>query len=299
MAHIPVLLEEVIQYLDPKPNENFIDATIGNGGHTQEILDKIKPHGKVLGIDWNENTIMKLTKKFKPEIEAKRLSLICDNFANLGRIVESVQFLGIAGMLFDLGMSSEELEESGLGFSFQKDEPLVMTYSENQGRQGLTAGEVVNNFDEHQLAKIFSEFGQERFAARASRAITARRKIRKIETSKQLAELMLEAMPKNYERGRIHPATRIFQALRIYVNDELGNLEKGLVAGFENTQTGGRIVVIAYHSLEDRIVKRTFRDLVSAGKGKLLTAKPVLAGSEERLRNPRSRSAKLRAIKKT
>lgn len=296
--HIPVLLRESIQYLDPKPNENFIDATIGNGGHTAELLKYMGPEGKILGIDWNKKAIMNLRKKFQKEIKEGRMTLVNDNFANMKLIVQGVHFEKISGVIFDLGMSTEELEESGLGFSFQRDEPLFMTYNEDQARKGLNAAQVVNTFKQSTLEDIFRGYGEEKFSRLVAKAIVEYRRKKRILTSRELAGLIQKVMPRYYEHGRIHPATRVFQALRIYVNDELGNLEKGILEAFEVIEPNGRLVVIAYHSLEDRIVKQTFRNFAKSSEGKLLAAKPITPREVEVTRNPRSRSSKLRAIKK-
>jgi len=293
--HVPVLTKEVIKYLDPKPNQNFIDATVGGGGHTAEILEKIKPYGKVLGIDWSEDAIMKLQKKFKKEIDEGRLTPVCDNFANIETIQRSVGITPISGILLDLGLSRDLLETSGLGFSFRKDEPLVMTYHRQNRKAGKTAYDVVNTFSQGALEKIFREFGEERLAGRISRKIISRREASPIKTSRELARIVEEAVGR---RQRLHPATRVFQAIRIFVNDELANLQRALSQSLTILAVDGRLVVISYHSLEDRIVKNTFRQFSQEKLALILTKKPVTASREEISRNPSSRSAKLRAVKK-
>ncbi len=269
MAHIPVLQKEVLEYLDPKPNENFIDATIGLGGHTRAILEKNKPNGKVLGIELDSA----LYKKLK-ETQIDRLILKNDSYANLKQIVEEHNFRPVQGILFDLGMSSWHLEESGRGFSFQRNEPLDMRF--NPEINPLTAQEIVNHWPEKEIEKILKEYGEERFTRRIARKIIETRKREPIKTTLQLVEIL----------GGRHFARRTFQALRIAVNDELENLKKALPQALEVLEREGKIVVISFHSLEDRIVKNFL-------KGKVI--RPTI---EEIQKNPRARSAKLRiAIK--
>jgi len=269
--HIPVLKKEVIEYLNPKPNENFIDATLGFGGHTRAILEKIKPNGKVLGIEVDP----------EKKVEMERLELVHDSYSNLERIVKEKY----DGILFDLGFSSYEIEKSGKGFSFQKNEFLDMRYS----GEGLTAYEIVNSFSEKEIEKILREYGEERKSRKIAKAILRERKKGKIKTTFQLAEII----KKEVKGGRIHPATRTFQALRIKVNDELNNLKKGLEQSLKVLKKGGKIVVISYHSLEDRIVKRFFKE----NNLNILTKKPIRPSLTEIRENPKSRSAKLRAAK--
>ena len=290
MGHKPVLLNEVINFLDPQPGEFIIDGTFGSGGHAQEILKKIGSNGKLLGIDWDE-------KNFSAHaISDSRFSYEVANYSDLPEILKNlpagrqVKTFKADGLLLDLGFSSEQLG-SGRGFSFQKDEPLLMTYNSAT----KPAKDVLRDLSEEKLARVIKEFGEERFSGRIARAIKDQEKIKPIETSGELARVISQAAPRGYERGRIHPATRTFQALRIYVNDELGNLEKVLKNLEEILNPGGRAVIISFHSLEDRIVKNYFRDFKKVGKLQILTKKPILASGEEMAANPRSRSAKLRA----
>jgi len=281
-VHIPVLKKEVLEYLDPKPNLNFIDCTISEGGHTYAILEKIKPDGKVLGIELDKNIFDKLSLS-----KTNRLILVNDSYTNLKKIVKKYKFGPISGILFDLGMSSWHLEESGRGFTFLKDELLDMRYSlEND----LTAEEIVNNYSQEKIEKILKEYGEERFAKRIAKRIIHHRPIK---STFQLVEIIKKAIPG--KRTKIHPATRTFQALRIAVNDELNNLEKALLQAVEVLEKGGRIIVISFHSLEDRIVKNFFKD----SNLKVLVKKPVIPSQEEVKTNRRSRSAKLRAAIKT
>lgn len=297
MPHIPVLLKEAIEILDPKPGEFFIDGTIGDAGHSVEILEKIGPEGKLLGIDWDKEAIERLrTKKFE-----NHQNVICvnNNYVNLPEILKGLpagkqeQNLGKAdGLILDLGFSSTLLETSGKGFSFQKDEPLDMRYNEEIK---LTAADIINRFKEKDLAEIIFQYGEERFSRRIAKAIIEGRKRKPIKTTFDLVEIIKESVPRNYEHHRINPATRTFQALRIYVNQELKNLSKILNNLDLILKTKGRLCVISFHSLEDRIVKQTFKELEKEKRIKILTKKPIRASEEEIKNNPRSRSAKLRA----
>ena len=288
--HIPVLQKEVIQYLDPKPNQNFIDCTIGEGGHSLAITERISPNGRVLGIDWSPE----LTQELKTK---NNLVLVCDNFVNLRSVVEKYKFKPIQGILFDLGMSSWHLEESGKGFSFQREEPLDMRYNlQNQ----LTAEKILNYWSKFEIEKILKEYGEEKFARQIAKVIIEERKIKPIKNTLQLVEIIKKAVPKRYLHQKIHFATRTFQALRIAVNDELSNLKKALPQALEILKSKGKLLVISFHSLEDRIVKNFFKQQTREGlpKIKILTKKPIGPSIEEIKINPRSRSAKLRAAQK-
>lgn len=296
MPHVPVLLKEVLLLADPKPGEYFVDATIGNGGHAEAILEKIIPGGKLLGIDWNNQAIMKLKQKFQREIKMGILILETGNFALLVNILRAQKLSRLDGIIADLGMSSEEIEESGRGFSFLRNEPLLMTYEANPQPEALTAGRIINTFSEEDLIQLFRQFGEERRARHYASAIIAARKSAPIRTSGELAAIIEKAS--FGRRGRIHPATKIFQALRIAVNTELENLAALIENGFTGLASGGRMLIISYHSLEDRIAKQAFRARAADGTAQLLTKKPITPSLEEIQQNPRSRSAKLRAIKK-
>lgn len=291
MSHIPVLLQEVVALLDPKPGEFFIDGTAGNGGHLAALLERVGESGKVLGIDFDPSAIGRLTEKFSAK---ENVTLVNGNYANTAEILEGRHLPKADGFLLDIGFSSMQVDASGRGFSFQKDEPLDMRYQPNEGM--ATAEEVVNGIGEKELADLIYQFGEERMSRQVAKAIVEHRRKRRIETTLQLAEIVKGALPRSYERGRIHPATRTFQALRIYVNGELANLERALTHIPRIVKSGGRVAVISFHSLEDRIVKNIFRDMHKEKNATLLTKKPLIAGEEELSRNPRSRSAKLRAI---
>lgn len=290
--HIPVLQKEVIKYLDPKPNENFIDCTIGSGGHTFLILEAIEPNGKVLAIDQDPEILKDTKYRIQNTKYRNRVILVCDSFVNLKEIVKREKFRSVAGILFDLGMSSWHLAESGRGFSFLKNEPLDMRYSI---KNPLAAEKVVNYWSGPEIEKILKEFGEERFAKNIAKEIVRERKLNTIKTTSQLVKIIERAIPYKYQRQRIHFATRTFQALRIAVNDELNNLEKALPQAIEVLRSGGHLAVISFHSLEDRIVKNFLKEKNKENLIEILTKKPIRPDPKEIEINPRSRSSKLRA----
>ncbi len=285
--HIPVLPEEVLEHLDPQTNENFIDCTLGEAGHSLAILERNKPRGKVLGIDWEAENIKKA--------QEDRLILVNDNFANLKNIVQQHSFQPISGILLDLGFSSWHPDESGKGFSFQKDEPLIMRYAND----GLTAAEIVNQWPEKEIENILKEYGEETFARKISKEIILQRKIRSIITTAELVETIKKAVPKWYQCKRLHFATRTFQALRIATNSELENLKEVLPQALEVLKPDGKLIIISFHSLEDRIVKNFFKEKAKDNILKIITKKPITASIEEIKLNPRSRSAKMRVGQKS
>jgi len=302
MTHIPVLLNEVIKVLDPKPGEFIIDGTAGSGGHSAEILEKIGAKGKLLSIDWDSENIKNLETKFSGK---KNIILVNENYASAAEILKKNDLDKADGLLIDLGFSSVQLE-SNRGFSFQKDEPLDMRYyvSENDPPAGggksreriQAAAEIVNSYSEKELADIFYIYGEERMSRQIAKKIVEERRKERIMTTGRLVEVVKMAVGRGYEKGRINPATRVFQALRIYVNKELENLETVLKSLSEIIRPNGRVAIISFHSLEDRIVKNYFREMEKNKSGKILTKKPIIASEEEIRSNPRSRSAKLRAI---
>jgi len=285
--HIPVLAKEVIELLAPGSGEIFVDATIGLGGHAKQILPKLGKTGRLIGIDQDEQALQSASHNLRTY--AQQLVLVCGNFAAIGALVQSAGHARVSGILFDLGVSSLQLDDPDRGFSFNKSDKLDMRMSANTA---LTAEEVVNSYSRDELARIFYEYGQETRARAIAKRITEARKSGRITTVAQLIELI------GGGHGRIHPATKVFQALRIEVNQELEALEEALPKAFELLESGGRLAVISFHSLEDRIVKNFFRNLKTGGSGLLLTKKAVTPSWEERRSNPRARSAKLRAIEK-
>ncbi len=291
MIHKPVLVKEVLEYLDPKPDENIIDATIGQGGHTLVILEKIAPRGIVLGVDLDPQQIE--NSRVRTEQYKERVILVYDSYANVKAIVQKNEFEPVKGMLLDLGYSSWQIEDSNKGFSFSKDEPLDMRYD---SKNPLTARWIVNEYSEQDLQKILEEYGEEEYARKIVKKIVEERKRTPIESTLQLKSLIEASVPKSYQRGRINCATKTFQALRIAVNGELDSLNKVLPDAISVLAPGGRLVVISFHSLEDRIVKDFFREQEKNKTVMILTKKPVTASEEELADNPRARSAKLRAI---
>jgi len=294
--HLPVLQKEVIKYLDPQPNENFIDATFGEGGHALAILEKTKPNGKVLGIEIDPEIYREAKNKLSiiNDQLSNRLILVNDSYTNLEKIIKEQNFKPIHGILFDLGMCSWHLEESGRGFSFKKEEFLDMRYNPNT--QTVTAYEIVNRFPQTEIEKILKEFGEEKFARQIARQIVVAREKKPIKTTFDLVEVIKASVPLWYKRRRIHFATKTFQALRIAVNQELENIKCALEQSMRALEAGARIVIISFHSLEDRIIKHFFKQKAEEGKVQILTKKPITPTKEEIINNPRSRSAKLRAV---
>lgn len=291
MKHVPVLMNEVIESLQLKPNANVIDCTLGDGGHSEMMLDKIAPEGKLLGIDTDPESILRAKQNLYRFGE--RAIFARDNFVNLKKVVEENKFGKVDGILMDLGWSSPQFEERGRGFSFQKNEPLDMRY--NPSADSMTAGEMVKTLSEQELEKIFREYGEEDLSKKIAHLIVEKRKEKEIKTTQDLAVIAEEAY--RHRRGKIHPATRIFQALSIAVNNELGILKGVLPDAVEALSPGGRLSVITFHSLEDRIVKHYFKG--QDGKTlKIIYKKPVTCTDEECKKNPRARSAKLRTIEK-
>lgn len=287
MSHIPVLQKEVIKYLNPFAGGNFIDATFGEGGHGLEILKIIKPKGKLLGIEIDPILFEEIKEKYKEE---ENLILVNDSYLHLPRIIEKYRFRPIKGILFDLGISRWHLEKSKRGFSFQKDQPLDMRF--DPVGNNLTAFEIVNYWPQKKIEKILQEYGEEPFARKIAKEIVARREIKTIRTTFELVEIIKKCRP--FQKRRIHPATKTFQALRIAVNRELSNLEE--VLGFlpKILDKEARMAIISFHSLEDRIIKRKFKEAENKGLVKILTKKPIVPSEEEILNNPSARSAKLR-----
>jgi len=299
MSHISVLTEEILTYADPRPNKNFIDATLGSGGHALAILGKTSPEGKLLGIDLDRKAIDGVAEKVKNTEFQKRLILACGNFADLGAILKKNNFGPVQGIIADLGLSSMELEERGRGFTFLKDEPLDMRYGEYQENKNiLTAEEIVNNWDQEKIAEILFKYGEERFSRQIAERIIQARKINPIRTTFQLSEIIKQATPGWYGHRRLHQATKTFQALRIAVNDELNNLKKFLEAASQALEKSGRLAIISFHSLEDRIVKNFLKEKKQQNLFQILTKKVIRPSEMELKQNPRSRSAKLRVAEK-
>jgi 16S rRNA (cytosine1402-N4)-methyltransferase len=306
------MLKEVIEILNPEPGENFIDCTLGGGGYSRAILKGVGKEGKILAIDLDDLAINNAKLNFKTEIKNKNIILAHDNFKNLQIIVEKyfAKNAKFDGIVLDLGLSSAQLEDRHRGFSFNlSDSPLNMNFGE---RIGETAENIINIWNTENLTKIFRDYGEEKFAYKIALAIVKERQLSRIVTAGKLAEIIASAIPKRFQ-SKIHPATKVFQALRIAVNQELENLQLVLPQAISLLKTGGKLVIISYHSLEDRIVKQYFKQesrdclcppvmpICRCGHQaslKILNHKILRPTEEEVLKNPRSRSAKLRAASK-
>ena len=293
MVHIPVLQKEILENLNPLPNDNFIDCTVNGGGHASLMLERIAPKGKLLGIDWNTETIENC--KINTEKYKDRIILACDNFVNIDKVVEERGFKNVKGILFDLGMSSWQLDDSKKGLSFQKNESLDMRLD---SEAKISAKEIVNSYSETDLAKIISEYGQERFASKIAREIAKERQKKQISSTFELVSIIKEAVPRSYQNQKIHFATRTFQAIRIATNDELNSLKNAIPKALRILERDGKLAVISFHSLEDRIIKDLFRDSVKNNLITLFNKKPIPPSFDEISMIRRSRSEKLRiAIK--
>lgn len=298
--HIPVLFNETISRLDPHSGQFAIDGTIGGGGHARELFKRVLPDGILLGVDWDSSQLAATRTRILDEVEGlsgsstrdhgSHLILAHGNYADLPLVLKQHNLPLADMLLLDLGFSSYHVEEANRGFSFRRDEPLLMTYDDSLA----PVKNLVRELREEELADVIYQYSGERFSRRIAKAIKERLKEGPIETTEQLRDTIASVLPKAYERGRIDPATRTFQALRIVANKELENLERVLAELPQIVKPGGKIAIISFHSLEDKIVKDRFRQMAKAGTLEILTKKPIAASREEIKENPRSRSAKLR-----
>ncbi len=289
MRHISVLLNETIDGLNIKDGDLIIDGTLGDGGHTEEILKRF-PNVRVIAFDRDPEAIKRAKVNLSKFLN--RVKIINSNFSELDNHLEKGEVPD--GIIFDFGLSTYQLLESGRGFSFKGEEPLLMT----MGDDSLdTAFNVVNTFPEKELERIIREYGEEKYSWRIAKRIVETRKVDTIKTSGELARIIADAVPKMFGR-KIDPATKTFQGIRIFINDELRSIENGLKAGLSVLKEGGRICAISFHSLEDRIVKNVFRDEAKDGSFKIITKRPIVSDEKELQENPRARSAKLRIIEK-
>lgn len=307
--HRPIMPEEVTQLLNPLPGKVFLDGTLGGGGHARLILEKSSPTGFLIGIDCDQEALEWASQNlngFK-----SRFFLFHGNYSQMDQALAAAGFEALDGILLDLGVSSHQLNQGERGFSFSREAPLDMRMDRSSG--GMTAAEVVNRLEQEELEKIFRDYGEERWARRISRQIVRQRRDAPLQTTLELADLVRSAVPGGHKPSRIHPATRIFQALRIYVNQELEHLRKGLEKAIDFLKPDGRLVVLTFHSLEARIVKEIFQAQVKGcicppkfpvcvcgrqPRVKLLTRKGVKPSPEEIDQNPRARSAVLRAVRR-
>lgn len=309
--HIPVLLQEALNYLDPKPGQNFVDGTLGGGGYTQELLTASAPDGRVLAIDLDQKAIDNFAEKIKGTADEKRVILAHGNFASLDKIIERHQFNNIAGIVVDIGLSSFQLDNSDRGISFQKDEVLDMRFDESS--KGADARFIINNYTDAELTKLFRDYSEERNAGRIAKFIVKARADKPIQRTSELVEVIKSALPKPIAYKWADSARRVFQSLRIAVNHELENLQEFLPKALDLLIPNGKLVVVSFHSLEDRIVKQFFLEtargcvcppdfpICQCGKdpvGKILTRKVVTATEDELENNSRSKPAKLRALQK-
>lgn len=298
MKHITVLQQEAVSMLNLSKDSVVVDCTLGSGGHAGEILKLLGEKGTYIGIDVDK-TALKANAELQGLSKAKVI-LEQANFRNIGSSLEKLGFQSVDAILADLGWRMEQFDgEAGepRGFSFNREEPLFMTYG-SSGDYPFTAYEIVNDWKEEDIANVIYAYGDERYSRRIARKIVEVREQSPICTSLELAEVVESAMPRMHGKKRIHPATKTFQALRIAVNDEFDALRELLVDGFEKLAPKGRMAIITFHSLEDRIVKETFREFTRDQKGLLVHKKPIGPSPEELQENPRSRSAKLRTIEK-
>lgn len=295
MRHVTVLLNETVAGLLPKSGGVYVDGTLGAGGHTEEIC-RVAPKSTIIGIDADADAI----ERAKARLAGMPCTLITSTNFNdkISEILDENGIDEVDGVLLDLGMSSDQLDRSGRGFSFLRDEPLKMTMQSEISTNDLDAYKIINNFNEEQLATIIYGYGEETYSRRIAKAIVEAREISEIKTTGQLADIIKKSVPFKYRNGKTHPATKTFQALRISVNDELERLEITLEQSFNRLKKGGRLSVISFHSLEDRIVKRFAKAKYDEGRATLITKKPMVPTTEEIKANPRSRSAKLRIIEK-
>ena len=307
-GHKPVLLDECLEALAIRPDGVYLDGTLGRAGHSLEILRRLTAGGRLIGLD-RDGTALEAARVRLAEY-ADRVTLVHSNFSRLAEVLDDLHIDAVDGMLFDLGVSSPQLDDAERGFSYMHDAPLDMRMDRTAG---LTARDVVNGWSYEELRRILFEYGEERYAPAIARAIVRARETAPVKTTLELVEIIKSAMPPAALREKQHPAKRSFQAIRIAVNDELGELPPMLRAAEKNLKPGGRLAVITFHSLEDRIVKRELQALATGctcppefpvcvcgkkPKMKLITRKPIVSGEEELNENPRARSAKLRVAEK-
>lgn len=293
--HVPVMLEEVLEYLNLAPGKIIVDATMGNGGHSREILKRITPGGRLIGIDRDENSLnicRQRLAEFKDNTE-----FVHANFSDIDQVLGNLKIDKVDGIIFDLGISTYQLLDSQRGFSFQEEGPLDMRMDKNSY---ICAYDLINNLNENEISQMLWNFGQERWHNRIARLLVQERKNEPIATTKQLANLVMRAIPYRYRKSyyRIHPATRTFQAVRIAVNRELEILESAIKKAVDILKKQARICVISFHSLEDRVIKHTFRAMAADGIIDIITTKPLTPRMSEIETNPSSRSSKFRVAER-
>jgi 16S rRNA (cytosine1402-N4)-methyltransferase len=296
MKHISVLLNESIDGLAIKSGDTIVDGTLGGGGHTLEIVKRFGKGVRIICLDLDMDAISRtkeLIKDFESNIIFKN-----NGFQDIEKVLLDLNISKVDRILLDLGLSSFQLEEGGRGFSFQKDEPLLMTMKKNPSKEDLTAYTIVNTWKEETLADIIYGFGEEKYSRKIAKAIVEARVEKEIKTTFDLVKIIEGAVGRFYKGKKINPSTKTFQALRIATNSELQNLEEVIQKGFKSLVSGGRIAIISFHSLEDRIVKKAFVQLKEDNIAKIINKKPIVPSEKEIKLNPRSRSSKLRLIEK-
>ena len=295
-VHQSVLLKEVLEGLSIKEGDVVVDATLGGGGVSESICKDFGKKVRLLGIDSDKRQAQ--MAKERVEKAGCKIEVSVENFRNIDLVLKEAKLKEVDKIIFDLGISSDQYQ-SGRGFSLKSKDPLSMTFEENPAKNRFTALDIINTWNAESISDVIKAYGEERYSKRIARAIVSAREKGEIKTADQLTEIITSAVPSFYRKQKIHPATRTFQALRIAVNDELEALREGLGKALVILSKGGRIAVISFHSLEDRIVKRAFREVKDSGNFKIINKKPIYPSQEEIERNPRSRSAKLRIIERT
>jgi 16S rRNA (cytosine1402-N4)-methyltransferase len=294
--HKPVLLKETIENLNIREDDIVLDGTINGGGHSTVICEKLGENGMVVGIDQDSDALERARKRLQ-KCKCK-IALRMENFRNLDKVLKEIGVERIDKALFDLGLSSDQLEESGRGFSFQKDEPLIMTFNPDPKETDITAHEIVNKWKEESIADIIYGYGEEKFARKIAKGIVLAREENPIEKTVDLVKIIRNSVPGWYKRKKTNCATKTFQALRIAVNDEMLSTKEGVEKAIEYLNPGGRIAVISFHSIEDRLIKILFKEKQKKGVCAIITKKPIQPSKEELKENPRARSAKLRVCEK-
>jgi 16S rRNA (cytosine1402-N4)-methyltransferase len=296
MIHETVLLKETVDGLNLKKGDVVFDGTLGGGGHSEYVAKTFGKDVKIIAVDRDSEALKRAEERLKSA--GANYSLKLSDYRKIDEVLDAEKVEKVQGIILDLGLSSNQLDESGRGFSFKNDEPLFMTFASPEDKPTVTAETVVNQWGEETLADIIYGYADERYAKRIAKKIIESRHEKDIKTTNELVEIIRQAVPAVYRKGKIHFATKTFQAVRMAVNDELGALQEGLQKGFERLAKGGRMSVISFHSGEDRIVKNFFRDLSKDKKANLVNKKLITASEEELKKNSRSRSAKLRIIEK-
>jgi 16S rRNA (cytosine1402-N4)-methyltransferase len=295
IKHIPVLRDEAVQGLAIRENGIYVDATLGFGGYTEIIAEQLSS-GKVIGIDADKQALALVEQRLAPQISEGKIILKHSNFRLIEQVLAELRINSVDGIVADLGLSSMELDDVSRGFSFKDNAQLDMRFDTSS--DAMTAADIVNSYSQEDLANLFRDLGDEPFSGRIARVIVEGRKKKKITATTELVNLILSIVPSKFVKKSIHPATRVFQALRMEVNDEIGALNSLLASSLNLLNSSGRLVIVSFHSGEDRIVKNAFREWKAQGFVNILTKKPITPSEIELGANPRSRSAKLRIIEK-